>query len=451
MAPQNQGSGAMLYDDDADIVVKGVADRDKMRWEKWDEMELDPKLLKNIREGYSQQGKSKEEVEKYIQPRKVQQFAIPYIAEGYDVKCQSETGTGKTAAFLVPIIDNLLKDGSPLIPNAPYCIILAPTRELVTQICEQAKWLTKGTNLRVLKTYGEIATKKSKDQLQKGCHILCACIGRLNHFVTKAHLFLDHVKYVVIDEADQFFLTGETQGITKFFKFKSLPSVERRQTIFFSATLRVEKIRKRTDTFSNLKKEVTIMSKAKSNERIDYKVEPVPAGKPKLDFLIEYARDIIAKNNWQCPRIMIFANRKKTADQIDKALNNAKWNTVSTHSDYAQDVRDETLKSFREGDVKSRILVSINVCGRGIDVQDMDYVINYDIPETPYIFIQRCGRTGRVKRGTAITFYVEAEDAPRAQFVKKVIRQAGQEVPQCLANVPTGRDLEEVMNGLSLA
>jgi superfamily II DNA/RNA helicase len=428
-------SDSLKFEDDAEVKVEGVKEKEKLCWEKWNDMELEDKLMKNI---------------KYIRPRKVQQVVIPYITEGYDIKCQSETGTGKTAAFLIPIIDNLMKDKSPKIPNAPYCIILAPTRELIAQIHEQAKELTQDTDIRVIKTYGEIPTKTSIGQLAKGCHILCTCVGRLIHFIEKGHIFLDNVNYLVIDEADQFFIGNESQGILKFLRNKTLPSVENRQTMMFSATLRIKKTKKKANEFFDPKKEVTIISKATTNQRIVYVVEAVPEGKSKIDFLIEYARKIIAKHNWQCPRMMIFANKKKTADEIEKALNNAKWATVSTHSDYPQDLRDKTLQDFRDGDIKSRILVSIVVCGRGIDVHDMDYVINYDIPNSEPIFIQRCGRTGRVQRGTAITFYVEAEDSQKGAMVKKVIQEAGQVVPKCLENISTTNHLNTAMNQLNL-
>uniref|UniRef100_A0AC34EZ97 ATP-dependent RNA helicase n=1 Tax=Panagrolaimus sp. ES5 TaxID=591445 RepID=A0AC34EZ97_9BILA len=211
----------LLYRDDADITVVDVKGHVALRCNEWNEMDFDERLLQNIKNC------------EFMWPRKIQEAVIPYIIEGYDIKCQSETGTGKTAAYLIPIIDKLIKEKSTNgLPNeGPICVILAPTREITEQIFQNARKLAYRTGISIAKAYGEIPIKDNLKQLTKGCNILCACIGRLLNLMKHDHqewddlLMLD-MKYLVIDEAD-YFLTGpETKDILTFLEHTRLPPVD---------------------------------------------------------------------------------------------------------------------------------------------------------------------------------------------------------------------------------
>uniref|UniRef100_A0AC35GW19 RNA helicase n=1 Tax=Panagrolaimus sp. PS1159 TaxID=55785 RepID=A0AC35GW19_9BILA len=441
--PNNSnGDFKSLYDGDANITVNGK--KSKRHCENWNEMDFDQQLLKNIKDCG------------LVKPRKVQEVVLPYLVEGYDIDCQSETGTGKTAAYLIPLIDNLIKEkhrSNGLDPDGPYCLIIAPTREFVQQIFIEAVKLTKNTGITVASAYGGIRFIKTSNKIAKGCNILCATVGRLLHLIDHdnplyQNLDMSNLKYVVVDEADHFLEGNRKQDILRFFNHQFLPQDIKRQICFFSATLQVSRLHRISDEFVNTQKRVFITSVLDSNQRIQYIFDSIPSEDAKYPCLTTRLSDLLKVNGGKYPKIMVFVNRKKFANELTDKLIADGFPAVVMHSDFSQARREKAFYSFKNGIAESRIFVSVNACGRGIDIPEMDYVINYNLPLDKYTFIQKCGRTGRTKNGTAITFYVESDDRARASWIREVLQRAQHDVPNFLK--PNTVAIEESMGGLSL-
>uniref|UniRef100_A0A914PQY9 RNA helicase n=1 Tax=Panagrolaimus davidi TaxID=227884 RepID=A0A914PQY9_9BILA len=419
-------------------------------------MDFDQQLLRNIREEAG-----------FVRPRKIQEVVLPYLAEGNDIVCQSETGTGKTASYLIPIIDDLIKQKQANRLNAagPYCIILAPTHEFVEQIFEEAQKFSKHTGITVARDYGGTDKEKMNELIAKGCNILCACLGRLLELMKEPKWSLldriktslsiskkqkpfnmSNVKYIVVDEADHF-LEDKHQFLT-FFSHKSLPKVNKIQNLFFSSTLQAPRLHELTKSYINLQKRVHITSVLESNQRIRYIVVSIPSESDKFLCLTKMVSDIGTANGGIIPKIMIFVNSINYADELTRYLTIAGFPAVVIHSELYPDERKEAYYSFKNGNPNSKLLVSVNACGRGVDIPDMDYVINYNLPTSKFTFIQRCGRTGRTKNGTAISFYVESDNRAQARWIREILQRAGQQIPEFLKENTLG--IETSMNQLSL-
>jgi superfamily II DNA/RNA helicase len=417
-----------IFDADADIDVEGVDV--PQRCERWEVMGLDNQLMQNIFKS------------EYRKPRNIQQYVIPYMMDRFNIKCQSETGSGKTAAFLIPLVHNLIKDKerNPLPTDGPICLIISPTRELTQQLYEQAKKFATGTNITVSYAYGQVDTAKNlADIRRKGCNILCCCLGRLIDFVESSHITLKYVRYLVIDEADRLMDNKEDNfGILKLLNFPQLPKKEERQTCLFSATLKDPVLEQLSNEYINDYNRLFIVAKSETNVRIKYLVLAVPSIPAKFRYLLCYLNEIVEQNNGICPRVLIFVNRKINVDRVAIDITGAGFPATTIHGDRGQDLREEALASFKSG--KTRCLVATDVCARGVDIKDMDYVINYDLPEDKASFIQRCGRTGRSHNGVAVSFYCEGYDKNMAHIIDSIIQDAGQESPAFLRSNVTDSD-----------
>jgi superfamily II DNA/RNA helicase len=489
--PNQKKEDTPLYKDDADVKVVGV--KGALRCENWNEMNFDQQLLKNIK------------MCDFTWPRKVQEVVLPYVVDGFDIQCQSETGTGKTASYLIPLIDMLIKEKQKLgklRDDGPYCIIIAPSHEFVKQIYQEATKLAYKTGITVAVGYGGISIKKTLKRMSEGCNILCVCLGRMFNLMKHDIEGYDYVhmlnlKYLVIDEIDHFLEGNQKTDIVKFFQHEYLPPAQKRQTLFFSPTLQAglldkaakeenERIKKEEDkrikkekeknhqqppatvvanlpkakkekeklvVFDNVKKRIFIASVSESNQRIKYIIDYLPDENAKFLHLTKRISNISESFGGQYPRILIFVNTKDFANELQKDLTIAGFPADVIHSDFRQQERDKAYGNFKNGLSGSRILVSIKICGRGVDIPDMDYVINYDLPDVrkyfspKQTFIQRCGRTGRVESGTAITFYVESEDRISAVWLREVLQNANHKVPDFLKDTS---GIETFMGELSI-
>uniref|UniRef100_A0A914NZK3 RNA helicase n=1 Tax=Panagrolaimus davidi TaxID=227884 RepID=A0A914NZK3_9BILA len=348
---------ATIFDADADVLVEETDEQ--IHCDTWEELDLHPQLMANII------------ASDYVKPRKIQQKTIPYVLE--------ETGSGKTAAFLIPIVQKLLAQQSEgqLPRSNPICLIIAPTRELVSQIFDQAKKFVNKTDISVARAYGEYAVRSNLADIRNGCNILVACIGRLMHFVRNGEIGLRDLKYLILDEADRLLMENFNSDVLQLFQWPEMPKGDDRQTLLFSATLRDPVVMELTKEYLR-PKSVLITVSCQSNKRVLYKVFAVPSAASKYKYLVKYMKKITEENNGVVPRTLIFVNRKINTDRVAIELTSNQFPATTIHGDRGQHLREEALASFRSG--KTKCLVATDVCARGVDIKEMDHVINYDLP-----------------------------------------------------------------------
>lgn len=392
----------------------------------FDSLKLRGALMTNI-------GKSN-----YKKPTPVQKHAIPIILEGRDLMACAQTGSGKTAAYLIPIVHRLLEDNQEmkLIERGcePQVVIMAPTRELVTQICWEAEKFSKDTILRCVSCYGGVKPMHQADQLRKGAHIVVATPGRLNDFVKGGRISFSSVRFMVLDEADRMLDSGFRAAMEDILEHEQMTPKEERVTLMFSATFSgevQELARKYLNNYLFLT--VGIVGGACSDvEQIFYEV-PKNEKRTKLTELLE-------RDGGQSLKVktIIFVETKKTADFIAAYMSDISFPSTSIHGDREQREREQALADFRSG--RMPILVATSVAARGLDIKNVAHVINYDLPKCIDDYVHRIGRTGRVgNRGKATSFYNPESDEGLVGDLVKVLTQAGQEIPEFF-NVGGGFD-----------
>jgi len=323
----------------------------------------------------------------YIEPTPIQAALIPEAIGGRDVIGQAQTGTGKTAAFLLPFMNAWRDNNEP----GPQALVLAPTRELVVQVSEEARKLAPSKHFRSVPIYGGQRFRRQLDELKKGCNIAIGTPGRLLDHLSRGTLVLNRVRYVVLDEADRMLDIGFRPDIEKI--LRRCPS--QRQTLLLSATLPppVQRLAHRymiDPIHINLSPEkVTVENIRQSYITVDED--------RKFELLL---RVIDREKPRQC---IIFCERKRWADEVYRDLRRERKGVAAMHGDLEQPVRDRIMQSFREG--KIVYLVATDVVGRGIDVSGISHIINYDLPMDPENYVHRIGRTGRMGAdGVAIAF-----------------------------------------------
>ena len=326
----------------------------------------------------------------------IQAQVLGHTLRGRDAIGKAQTGTGKTAAFLISTITQLLITPPPKerYMGEPRALIIAPTRELVVQIANDARDLTRHTGLNVMSFVGGMDFDKQLKQLEaRHCDILVATPGRLLDFNQRGEVHLDMVEVMVLDEADRMLDMGFIPQVRQIIR-QTPPKVER-QTLLFSATF--------TEDVMNLAKQwttnpaiVEIEPESVASDTVEQHVYAV-AGKDKYKLLY----NLIAQNNWV--RVMVFANRKDEVRRIEERLTRDGISAVQMSGDVPQHKRIKALEGFREG--KIRVMVATDVAGRGIHVEAISHVINFTLPETPDDYVHRIGRTGRAgASGTSISF-----------------------------------------------
>jgi len=345
----------------------------------------------------------------YHSPTPVQKQAIPPALKGQDVLACAQTGTGKTAGFLLPLIEIL--NTSRAKARLPRAIILEPTRELAMQVIQNFKAYTNGSNLKAaLLVGGESLTEQDKT-LQRGVDVLIATPGRLLDFLERGKIMLLETKYIVIDEADRMLDMGFIPDVNRLMAM--LP--KRRQTLLFSATLSDE-IRKLADTYLFQPKEITIAPGDKTATTIEQHYIALDLKQKR-----ETARFLLEKFGKNMPSIL-FCNRKRDISTLVSSLKRHGFKVAGLHGDLAQELRNQTLKEFKEKEVQ--ILVASDVAARGLDVDKLGLVINFDVPINAEDYVHRIGRTGRAgKEGKAFTFVTEP-DKKLWNAVEKFIGQS---------------------------
>ncbi|XP_058588337.1 probable ATP-dependent RNA helicase DDX4 isoform X3 [Neofelis nebulosa] len=367
----------------------------------------------------------------YTKLTPVQKYSIPIILAGRDLMACAQTGSGKTAAFLLPILAHMMRDGITASRfkdlQEPVCIIVAPTRELINQIYLEARKFSFGTCVRAVVIYGGTQLGHSIRQIVQGCNILCATPGRLMDIIGKEKIGLRQVKYLVLDEADRMLDMGFGPEMKKLISCPGMPSKEQRQTLMFSATF-PEAIQKLAGEF--LKSDYLFVAVGQVGGACrDVQQTILQVGQySKREKLVEILRNIGDE------RTMVFVETKKKADFIATFLCQEKISTTSIHGDREQREREQALGDFRCG--KCPVLVATSVAARGLDIENVQHVINFDLPSTIDEYVHRIGRTGRCgNTGRAISFFDPESDNHLAQPLVKVLSDAQQDVPAWLEEI----------------
>ncbi|XP_038514827.1 probable ATP-dependent RNA helicase DDX4 isoform X3 [Canis lupus familiaris] len=367
----------------------------------------------------------------YTKLTPVQKYSIPIILAGRDLMACAQTGSGKTAAFLLPILAHMMHDGITASRfkelQEPECIIVAPTRELINQIYLEARKFSFGTCVRAVVIYGGTQLGYSIRQIVQGCNILCATPGRLMDIIGKEKIGLRQVKYLVLDEADRMLDMGFGPEMKKLISCPGMPSKEQRQTLMFSATF-PEEIQRLAGEF--LKSNYLFVAVGQVGGACrDVQQTILQVGQySKREKLVEILRSIGDE------RTMVFVETKKKADFIATFLCQEKISTTSISSDREQREREQALGDFRCG--KCPVLVATSVAARGLDIENVQHVINFDLPSTIDEYVHRIGRTGRCgNTGRAISFFDPESDNHLAQPLVKVLSDAQQDVPAWLEEI----------------
>ena len=331
----------------------------------------------------------------YIQPTPIQEKAFPIIMSGKDVIGIAQTGTGKTFAYLLPILRQLKYSDQ----KHPRVLIIVPTRELVLQIVKEIEKLSSYTSIRFLAVYGGTNIRTQKQLVYNGVDIIVATPGRLVDLALTGLLRLKDIKQLVIDEVDQMLSLGFRQQLLSF--LETLPV--KRQNLMFSATMN-EEIDAVIAKYFYQPQKIEVTPHGTPLEKIVQLAYHVPNFNTKVN-LLEY----LLKTDKSISKVLVFVSSKKLADTLFDSLKLRFPDEVTViHSNLAQTARINSLKQFHEG--SKRVLVATDIVARGLDISDVTHVINFDTPETPEDYIHRIGRTGRAnKAGVAITFINDAE------------------------------------------
>lgn len=365
------------------------------------------KLIKPILKAITEEG--------FKEPSPIQAKTIPLLLEGRDVLGCAQTGTGKTAAFALPILQSLSKSRSKNI----RAMILTPTRELAIQINENIVKYSKYTSIRTGVIFGGVGQKPQVDMLRKGVDILVATPGRLNDLVNQGYIKLSKVEIFVLDEADRMLDMGFVNDIKKI--VKQLPS--KRQTLLFSATMpkEIEKL-----ACSILKNPATMKVAAVTNT-----VDKIRQGV----YFVDKSNKILLLSSllkkMQIKSAIVFTNTKYGADKVVKKLGKDGIKALAIHGGKGQNTRQIALNSFKEGKIK--VLVATDIAARGIDISELSHVFNYDLPDVPETYIHRIGRTGRAgKDGMALSF-CNIDDL---QNLRDIERHIGKRIPEMESKWP---------------
>ena len=377
----------------------------------WNDFNLNKQLLDAVAESGFQQ------------PTEVQQKCIPLISGGQQVIGIAQTGTGKTAAYLLPLFMKLRYAQG----HDARAIILVPTKELVVQVSAQATALAKYTDLRIVAIYGGVGPKTQIEAIKKGFDLLIATPGRLLELYQRNELVLKQTKTLVLDEADRMMDMGFMPQLRKLFEV--IPS--KRQNLLFSATFPV-KVERLMSEFIEFPVRIEITPQATVATKVSQELYYVPNFITKINFL-EY---LLAKE-LDFVRVMIFTRTKAAANNVFHFLERKKLGPLKVvHSNKGQNSRINAMNEFKEG--KLRILVSTDVASRGIDVTNVSHVINFDVPIIYEDYVHRTGRTGRAfQEGKAITFATNSEKYHISR-IEKIIRE---KIP--VRKMPTGVAIAE--------
>ena len=346
--------------------------------------------------------------EKYSVPTSIQEKAIPLIINRKDVLGSAQTGTGKTAAFAIPILQHLFLDRQRNIsPRKINALIITPTRELAIQIAESFSTYGKFTGIKNTVIFGGVTQGRQTDALRRGVDILVATPGRLLDLMNQGFVRLNDIEYFVLDEADRMLDMGFIHDIRKI--IAKLPT--KRQSLFFSATM---------------PNNIVELSRKILKNPIKVEVSPVSSAAETIHQYLYYTNRLSKKDlllyilqDTRIEQVLLFSRTKHGADKIARYLKKQKIKTAAIHGDKAQNKRQKALKQFKDGEI--RVLVATDIAARGIDIDKLKYVINYDIPNIAETYVHRIGRGGRAgDEGISISI-CEPEENAYIKDIEKLI------------------------------
>lgn len=361
-------------------------------------------LIEPIRKALREEG--------YTIPTPIQAEAIPNVLDGYDLLGCAQTGTGKTAAFSIPILQNLYNERQKGFVRGIKALILTPTRELAIQIGESFSAYGKYTKLKHTVIFGGVGQKPQTDALGRGVDILIATPGRLLDLINQGFISLKTLDYFVLDEADRMLDMGFIHDIKRILPL--LP--KKRQSLFFSATMPPE-IERLAGTILVKPRKVEVTPASSTVDKIDQSVFFVEKGE-KVSLLTHLLKDSSLES------VLVFTRTKHGADKVARVLAKANIGAEAIHGNKSQTARQRALTNFK--DHTTRVLIATDIAARGIDVDHLSHVINYELPNVPETYVHRIGRTGRAGRSGVAYSFCDAEEVPYLKDIQKLI---GKQIP----------------------
>ncbi|MCF6808428.1 DEAD/DEAH box helicase [Thiotrichales bacterium 19S9-12] len=347
-------------------------------------------------------------IQGYTKPTPIQQKAIPEVLKGRDIMASAQTGTGKTAAFTLPIIQCLSKN-SKVQANQVQALILTPTRELAAQVAQSIEHYGQNSQLKSTVVFGGVKINPQIAKLRKGVDILIATPGRLIDLYQQNAIRFDHLKYFVLDEADRMLDMGFIHDIKKVITF--LP--KKRQNLMFSATFSNDII-KLAKSIMNRPVEISASPANQTTSTVNHWISPVDK-KQKTALLIH----LIQTNGWQ--QVLVFTKTKHGANNLTRKLNQAKIHASAIHGNKSQGARTKALADFKNNQLQ--VLVATDIAARGIDIHQLPQVVNFDLPSVAEDYVHRIGRTGRARStGEAISL-VSADEYKQLVSIERLIKK----------------------------
>jgi len=376
----------------------------------------------------------------YSRPMPVQKAAIPIVLNRRDLMACAQTGSGKTAAFLLPIISLMMFDGEPeepeesargLHPKAyPQAVVLAPTRELASQIHEEARKFSAHTPVRPVVVYGGADIRKQMDELGYGCDILVATPGRLVDLIERVRVDLTQVHYLVLDEADRMLDMGFEPQIRRIVDEEGMPPVGERQTLMFSATFPRE-IQILAQHFLKNYLFLAIGRVGSTVSNIIQHVVLTRSDEEKHSMVLDLL------DTFKSVLTLIFVETKRAADALEDFLYRNGINATSIHGDRSQAERERALYTFRR--METPVMVATEVAARGLDIPNVLHVINYDMPNDIDSYVHRIGRTGRARKAGLATALVSEKNRAILPDLLKLFEETNQEIPEWFQEMATPR------------
>lgn len=362
--------------------------------------------------------------ENYTTPTPIQAQAIPSLLAGRDLLGIAQTGTGKTAAFVLPILEKLSETPTKAVPYRPQAIVLAPTRELAIQIGEGVKTYGQNLHLRHAVIFGGVGQSPQVQKMIRGVHILVATPGRLLDLIDQGHIKLDNISFFVLDEADRMLDMGFIRDVRKVAAL--LP--EKRQSLLFSATMPSD-IAKLAASLLDNPERVEISPKVITVDKIEQSVY-FSEGNEKLALLAEIMADE------SLYRVIVFTRTKHRANKVSEYLQKRNVPSEAIHGNKSQSARQRALETFKSGD--TRVLVATDIAARGIDIDDVTHVINFELPNEPESYVHRIGRTARAGADGIAFSFCAPEERPYLRDIERLIKREITNVGErpFMANIP---------------
>ncbi|MDB4682627.1 DEAD/DEAH box helicase [Crocinitomicaceae bacterium] len=364
---------------------------------KFEDLQLMPEILKALKD------------EGYTEPTSIQEKAIPLVLKREDVLGSAQTGTGKTAAFAIPIIQHLAKRQKPDGKRKVTALVVTPTRELALQIADSFKAYGRYTQIKNTVIYGGVGQGAQTDALRRGVDVLVATPGRLLDLMDQGYITLHHVRYFVLDEADRMLDMGFIHDIKKI--IAKLP--KERQSLFFSATMPKNIVQLSNQILINPKKIAVspVSSTAETIQQFLYMTNR----ENKRELLLHILKDASMQ------QVLVFSRTKHGSDRIVRNLKKKNIECAAIHGDKSQNQRQKALKSFKNGQI--RVLVATDIAARGIDIDKLRHVINYDIPNESETYVHRIGRCGRAGEDGISISICEPEENAYIRDIEKLIKK----------------------------